>query len=145
MLRGNEWANYYFPDKLDSFWVYKDQNKNELTRYAVEEEEIDGEMYRVFNYEPQLEDWANFDYLIQPYHYLVGEDWVTFLINKEYENALKERHEKELEVANADLDEQRQELPPEISVDLSGTVELMCKITFTSFRPLQLSMKNGQL
>ena len=124
MLRGNEWANYYFPDKLDSFWVYKDQNKNELTRYAVEEEEIDGEMYRAFNYEPQLEDWANFDYLIQPYHYLVGEDWVTFLINKEYENALKERHEKELEVANADLDEQRQELPPEISVDLSGTVEV---------------------
>ena len=124
MLRGNEWANYYFPDKLDSFWVYKDQNKNELTRYAVEEEEIDGEMYRAFNYEPQLEDWANFDYLIQPYHYLVGEDWVTFLINKEYENALKERLEKKLEVANANLDEQFQELPPGISVDLSGTVEV---------------------
>ena len=124
MLRGNEWANYYFPDKLDSFWVYKDQNKNELTRYAVEEEEIDGEMYRAFNYEPQLEDWANFDYLIQPYHYLVGEDWVTFLINKEYENALKERLEKELEVANANRDEQFQELPPGISVDLSGTVEV---------------------
>ena len=124
MLRGNEWANYYFPDKLDSFWVYKDQNKNELTRYAVEEEEIDGEMYRAFNYEPQLEDWANFDYLIQPYHYLVGEDWVTFLINKEYENALKERLEKKSEVANANLDEQFQELPPGISVDLSGTVEV---------------------
>ena len=124
MLRGNEWANYYFPDKLDSFWVYKDQNKNELTRYAVEEEEIDGEMYRAFNYEPQLEDWANFDYLIQPYHYLVGEDWVTFLINKEYENALKERLEKGLEVANANRDEQFQELPPGISVDFSGTVEV---------------------
>lgn len=124
MLRGNEWANYYFPDKLDSFWVYKDQNKNELTRYAVEEEEIDGEMYRAFNYEPQLEDWANFDYLIQPYHYLVGEDWVTFLINKEYENALKERLEKKFEVANANLDEQRQELPPGISIDLSTTIEV---------------------
>ena len=124
MLRGNEWANYYFPDKFDSFWVYEDQNKNELTRYAVEEEEFDGVMYRAFNYEPQLEDWAEFNYLIQPYYYLVDENWVTFLINKEYGNTIKESFEKKMEEVDAMLEEQLPALPPGISIDISSTVEV---------------------
>ena len=128
MLRGNEWANYYFPDKLDSFWVYEDQNKNEVTRYAVEEEEFDGVMYRAFNYEPQLEDWANFNYYIQPYYYLVDEDWVTFLINKEYDDTIKESFEKKMEEVDAMLEEQLEEqlpaLPPGVSIDISSTVEV---------------------
>lgn len=48
-LMGNEWANYYFPDAPNSYWVYEDQNGDELTRYAIEPEEIDGEFYRAFS------------------------------------------------------------------------------------------------
>lgn len=44
-LTGNEWANYYFPDTLGSYWVYEDENGDELTRYAVEPGEVDGETY----------------------------------------------------------------------------------------------------
>ena len=35
-LMGNEWANYYFPDALGSYWTYEDQDGDELTRYAIE-------------------------------------------------------------------------------------------------------------
>ena len=34
-LMGNEWANYYFPDALDSYWTYEDQDGEVLTRYAI--------------------------------------------------------------------------------------------------------------
>ena len=51
-LMGNEWANYYFPDALESYWHYEDQDGNELTRYAVEPVDIDGETYRAFSYAP---------------------------------------------------------------------------------------------
>ena len=43
---GNEWANYYFPNAVGSYWVYQDQNGDEVTRYAIEPEDIDGETYR---------------------------------------------------------------------------------------------------
>ena len=43
---GTEWANDYFPDTVGSYWTYQDQDGNELTRYAVEPEEVDGETYR---------------------------------------------------------------------------------------------------
>ena len=70
-LMGNEWANYYFPDALGNYWVYEDQNGDELTRYAIEPENIDGETYRAFTYDPGLENWADFEHYIQPYYYQV--------------------------------------------------------------------------
>ena len=39
-LMGNEWANYYFPDALDSYWTYEDQDGEELTRYAIAPEKM---------------------------------------------------------------------------------------------------------
>ena len=86
---GNEWANYYFPDALGSYWVYEDHNGDELTRYAIEPDEVDGETYRVFTYEPGLEDWADFEHYIHPYYYQAGDNWVTFFVGTEVENAVK--------------------------------------------------------
>ena len=39
-LMGNEWANYYFPEGVGSYWTYQDQDGNALTRYAVEPEKL---------------------------------------------------------------------------------------------------------
>ena len=47
VLFGNESSNKYFPSELDSYWVYEDQDGNELTRRSVEGEEIDGKIYQV--------------------------------------------------------------------------------------------------
>ena len=88
-LMGNEWANYYFPDTVGSSWTYEDQDGNELTRYAVEPEEINGETYRAFSYEPPLENWTDFEYYVQPYFYQVGDESVAFFVGSEIENASK--------------------------------------------------------
>ena len=86
----------YFPNTLGSYWVYEDQDGNELTRRAIEDKEIDGETYHAFNYEPALEDWADHDYHIHPNFYQIGEEKVTFLVGDEVEKAVKTHFTKEM-------------------------------------------------
>ena len=123
---GNEWANYYFPDTLGSYWTYQDQDGNELTRYAIEPESIDGETYRTFSYDPALEDWADFEHYIHPYYYQVGDDWVAFFVGAEIENALKAHTIQEMDEALPFMREQMMADIPEglpISLDLDYDVE----------------------
>ena len=87
----------YFPETLGSYWVYEDQDGNELTRRVVEGKEIAGEMYHAFNYEPALEDSANYDYHIHPNFYRIGEEKVTFWVGDEAEKAVKAHLTKEME------------------------------------------------
>lgn len=123
-LIGNEWANYYFPDALGSYWVYEDQNGDEFMRYAIEPEEIDGETYRAFSYEPVLEEWADYEYYVHPYFYQIGEDWVAFFVGRDTENATKavltQQLEEGLAMARQLMAEQ---LPPGVTVDFSYTIE----------------------
>lgn len=88
-LMGNEWADYYFPDAVGSYWTYEDQDGEELTRYAIEPEDIEGETYRAFSYDPALEDWSDYKYHVHFYFYQVSDDWVAFFTGAEIENALE--------------------------------------------------------
>ena len=122
---GNEWANYYFPDTVGSYWTYEDQDGNELTRYAIEPEEIDGETYRTFSYDPALENWADFEHYTHPYFYQVGDDWVAFFVGEEIENGLKAHTAQEMEQALPILREQMLTGAPEgASLDLNYEVEV---------------------
>ena len=86
----------YFPNTLGSYWVYEDQDGNELTRRVIEDKEIAGETYHAFNYEPTLEDWADYDYHIHPNFYQIGEEKVTFLVGDEVEKTVKAHFTKEM-------------------------------------------------
>ena len=57
-LVGKEKTDTYFPHAIGSYWVYEDQDGNELTRRVIESKNIDGETYHAFSYEPTFEDWA---------------------------------------------------------------------------------------
>ncbi len=123
-ILGNEWANFYFPDKLGSFWVYEDQEGNELTRYAVEEEEIDGETYRSFSYEPAIDDWEKYQYAVHPFLYQVGEEWVALYVGDEIEKATKAILSKEIDKTITTMRQQiTQQLPAGITIDIDYTVE----------------------
>ena len=97
-LIGNESTQRHFPSPLGSFWVYEDQDGNELTRRAIEGEEIAGETYHGFSYEPVLEDWANFNRYMHLSLFNVGEEWITFLVEDEIKKAVKARLTKEMEL-----------------------------------------------
>ena len=124
-LMGNEWANYYFPDALESYWHYEDQDGNELTRYAVEPVDIDGETYRAFSYAPRLEDWKDYQYYVHPYFYSVGDEWVAFFVGEDVENATKAIMAQQWEEIIAVMRQQMQnQLPPGVNVDINMTYEL---------------------
>lgn len=97
-LIGNESTQKYFPSPLDSYWVYVDQNGNQLTRRAIEGPEIDGKTYHAFSYEPELEDWIDFNRYMHPFLFHIGEDHVMFFVGGEVENAMKARLTKEMEI-----------------------------------------------
>ena len=84
----------YFPRTLESYWVYVDQDGNELTRRAIEGEEIAEEIYHGFEYEPTLEGWI--DYHIHPNLYQVNEEGVRFLVGDEARRAVQARLAKEM-------------------------------------------------
>ena len=124
-LMGNEWANYYFPDALDSYWTYEDQDGEELTRYAIAPEDIDGETYSAFSYEPVLEDWTKYQYYFHPYFYQVSDDWVAFFVGDDIENTTRAVTEKHWNEAMVVMKQQlNNQLPPGVTVDLNVTYEL---------------------
>ena len=98
VLVGKEKADTYFPHAIGSFWVYEDQDGNELTRRAVAEEEIEGKTYHAFNYEPTLEDWTDYEHYVHPYFYQIREDGIAFFVSDEVEKAFEARLHREMEV-----------------------------------------------
>lgn len=88
----------YFPTTLDSYWVYVDQEDNELTRRAIESEEIDGKEYQVFSYEPELEDWAEYSPFSHSSLYQVRDAGIVLVVSDEVEKAVKARLSEEMEL-----------------------------------------------
>ena len=127
-LVGKEETNTYFPHALGSYWVYEDQNGSELTRHAMEGKEIEGETSHAFSYEPILEDWADYDYRIQPNAYQVDEEWVTFLVADHVKKAVKARLTKEIEVFRKAFVEVMASL--ETNVDMLYEIEVETQDTF---------------
>ena len=93
---GNESDSKYFPDTLESFWIYEDQDGNELTRRAIEGEEVAGKTFSAFSYEPELKDWAEYSPFIQPSLYNVSDAGITLVVSDEVEKAVKARLSKEM-------------------------------------------------
>ena len=97
-LVGKEGTDAYFPHAIGSYWIYEDPDGNTFTRRAVKEEEIEGKTYRAFTYEPTVEDWADYEYYVQPYFYQGDEASATFFVGDEVEKATKAVLTKEVEI-----------------------------------------------
>lgn len=123
-LLANEWATYYFPDKVGSSWVYEDHDGNELTRYAVEEKNVEGNTFRAFEYEPEIDDWEKYMYAMQPFLYQVGDEWIAFYVGDDIENATESILSKKLDETLAIIRQQTAgQLPPGVTIDFDYTIE----------------------
>ena len=126
-LMGNEWANYYFPDAIGSYWVYEDHNGDELTREAIEPQNIDGDSYSTFSYDPGLENWADFEHYVHPYYYQVGDDWVAFFVGTEVQNAVKASMIQQMDEALVVMRQAMQDQLPEglnVTFDIDYEVDV---------------------
>ena len=121
-LMGNETAKTYFPGAFGSYWVYADQDGNELTRRADEGEEIAGETYNIFTYEPDIEDWANYAYHFVPSLYRVSDEKITLVVGDEIEEVIKARLTKEMEAFNKIAKKSIEDNPPPDAPNLSFNI-----------------------
>lgn len=96
-VMGDEEAVNYFPSTIDSYWVYEDQDGNELKRTVIEGEEIAGETYHAFSYEPEIEDWLDFSRFIHPELFKVSDKGIALSVKEEVEKAVHARLTKEME------------------------------------------------
>ncbi len=96
-LMENTAAEDYFPGTLGSYWVYEDQDGNELTRRTVEGKEIIGETYNRFSYEPDVKDSANYAYHFHFSFYRIDEGGVTLLASNDIERTTEAHLTKEME------------------------------------------------
>ncbi len=95
-LMGNETAEKYFPATLDSYWVYEDEDGNELKRTVIEGEEIAGEIYHAFSYEPELENAKDFEYYIHTTLFKIDDKGIKFQIGEEVAETYKKRLTSEM-------------------------------------------------
>lgn len=98
-ILGNETAEKYFPATLDSYWVYEDEDGNELKRTVIEGEEIAGEIYHAFSYEPELENAKDFEYYIHPTLFKIDDKGIKFQIGEEVAEAYKKRLTSEMKLS----------------------------------------------
>ena len=71
----------YYPDAIGNRWVYRESDGFEWERIVSKERVIQGRVYRVFDYNPPIED-APFDYLKMP-SYRVTQNRVLFFVGEE--------------------------------------------------------------
>ena len=95
-LMGNESVSKYFPATVGSSWVYEDQDGNEMTRRAIEGEEIAGETYHAFEYDPAFENWEDYEYYVHPSLFKVDDNGIKFFMDDSVVKAYKKRITKEL-------------------------------------------------
>lgn len=127
-LLGKEKTDTYFPHALGSYWVYKDQDGNKLTRRAVETKTIENETYHAFSYEPAVEDWADYEHYVRPNFYQIRPDGISFFVGDEFEKAFEAKLRKEME---ADSKKQQSiSTTGDVSADVSYEIEVKAKDDF---------------
>lgn len=90
-LLGNESVIDYFPVTLDSNWIYVNEDGNEMTRTVVEGEEIAGENYYAFSYEPAIKNSVDFEHYLHSSLFKIDEKGIKFLIDDNLSEAYSER------------------------------------------------------
>lgn len=97
--RNNTSAGIYFPTTIGSYWIYEDQDGQEITRRAVKAKQINGKTYSAFSYEPELKDQTAYNPYIYPALYNINNAGnITLFCGDEVETAIKARLAKEIEV-----------------------------------------------
>ncbi len=141
VITASDTATEFFPTTEGSFWVYVDQEGNEFTRTSTEQKNIAGEVFHTFSYEPVIEDWENYNYLLHPFMYQVDTEWIRFYVANEIESAIKSKLKKRLDEIAAELRQKyTDQLPAGISLDVDYTIEPTAQDTLY-FLPSTLNNK----
>ena len=115
----NESVNTYFSFPSGSYWVYEDQDGNELTREADEDKVFPPQTFHAFSYEPASEEWYDYIPHLQPNRFRIDGDSVTLYSNDEIEKFFKARLTREMETLLLMAPPDEQQVSYEVAADMS--------------------------
>ena len=119
ILFANESVKTYFSFPHGSYWVYVDQDGNELTRESAEDKVIPSQAFHAFSYEPAVEEWYDYIPHLQPNRFTVDDDGVTFLNSDEIGKLIKARLTREMETLLLMEPPDPQQVTYEVAADAS--------------------------
>ena len=89
---------------------------------------IDGETYYAFSYEPDSEDWTNYEHYIQPAFYQIHKDGIAFFVGDKVEKAFEAKLRRDMD---ADIKKQQGiSTSPGVSADFSYEIKVEAKDDF---------------
>ncbi len=124
LVRSEEVVNY-FPSTIDSYWIYEDQDGNEIKRTVIEGEEIADEIYHAFSYQPEVEKVEDFEYHIHPALFTIDAHGIKFLMSDKVAKSYQKRIKNELQ---ASIDEEAREIPAEADMRLEFETEVQLDV-----------------
>ena len=100
-----------------------------------------GEIYHTFKYEPAIENWEKYNYLLLPVLYQVDTEGIKFYVADEIETAIKSKLKKRLDDIAAELRQKyTDQLPAGTSLEVDYTVKPTAQATLY-FLPPTLNSK----
>lgn len=118
ILFGNEPIVSYFSFPSGSYWVYEDQDGNELRRESDEDKVVPPQSFHAFNYEPAIEEWYDYIPQLQPNRFRIDADGVTLFSNDEIEKFFKARLTREIETLLLMVPPDDQQVSYEVAADV---------------------------
>ncbi len=119
IIFANEPVNTYFSFPPGSFWVYEDQDGNELRRESDEDKVVPPQSFHAFSYEPAVEEWYDYIPQLQPNRFRIDADGVTLFSNDEIEKFFKARLTREMETLLLMEPPDDQQVSYEVAADMS--------------------------
>ena len=116
-----------FPVDIGSYWVYTDQDGNELSRSVSEDKEIDGKKYKSFEYQPKISNNLDLHPLIHTTLFNIDNVKIFMYLSNELEIALKDRLKKELDIYSQLVKSSFEEIyPPDsgIAIDIKYEIDV---------------------
>lgn len=116
-----------FPVDIGSYWLYTDQDGNELIRRVSDDKEIDGKKFKSFEYQPKQSSELDLQPLIHATLFEIDNVKVFFHLSNEFEIALKNRLKKEMDIYIQLAKSSFEEIyPPEsgITVDIKYEIDV---------------------
>lgn len=114
-----------FPFGIGSYWVYTDQDGNELLRRVSSDKIINGKRYKTFEYQPKQSDIVDLHPLIHAGVFDIEGTGVFFFLSNALEDAFKSRLKRELEIYTILANSSFEGIyPPESGISINITFEV---------------------
>lgn len=128
-LSANDTAKTYFPATPDSFWLYEDQDGNEIMRSVIEVTDTASELDVVFGYQSEIEDWAKYNHFMYASLCNLSDDGIKLIVGENMKKSAAALLKAETDII---IERLKPTMPEGVTIDFEISVEVQDKFFLLS-------------